>query len=94
MDIVVNEIRRPVIFVKKLTKTEFNNLTKLSGTSSPKYLTRYSTSFQVYTTVNGCIEIADTLSVNSDKEILCFTYDDFLTRWSEYKLWMILQNTQ
>ena len=84
-------MKRPVIFVKKLTQEEFNNLAKLSDSFAARHVSQLTSSVQLYTDLYGSLEIADTLSVNSDEEILCFTYDDFLTHWSEYKLWLLLE---
>lgn len=91
MATTVNEVRRPVIFVKKLTQEEFNNLAKLSDSFAARNVSELTKTVQLYTDIYGSLDIADTLSVNSDEEILCFTYDDFLTHWSEYKLWLLLQ---
>lgn len=90
MATVINEVRRPVIFVKKLTQVEFNNLAKLSDSFTARHISQLTSSVQLYTDIYGSLYIADTLSVNSDEEILCFTYDDFLSHWEQYKLWLML----
>ncbi len=87
---VVNTPKRQVIFVKKLTQVEFNNLAKLSGSFAARHLSELTSTVQLYTDRYGYLDIADTVSVDSDEEILCFAYDDFLANWEQYKLWLLL----
>lgn len=91
MDTIVNTVKRPVIFVNKLTQVEFNNLAKLSNSFTTRNVSELTKTVQLYTDIYGSLDIAYTLSVNSNEEILCFNYADFLTHWNEYKLWLLLQ---
>ena len=90
MDNVVNNQRRPVIFVKKLTQVEFNNLAKLSGSFAARHLSELTSTVQLYTDRYGYLDIADTVSVDSNEEILCFNYDGFMTQWEQYRLSQLL----
>ena len=86
----MNAIKRPLIFLKDLPEHELTNLISLInfygiyGHTLPQDL-------QIFTHKSGSLDTADDLTVDEIDEVVCFTYDDFLTRWSEYKLWLLLQ---
>ena len=84
-------MKRPMIFIEDLSQSEIESLKKLSEYSSLKDFYKCA---QVYTRTDG--SLADTYSSTVDKreEVVCTTYEEFLTKWEQYKLWLILQNTQ
>ena len=90
MDTIVNEVRRPVIFVKKLTQEELNELGNRSSSLTVRDVSEYSKSVQIYTTKDGALNLANTVAVDSDEEILCFNYDGFMTQWEQYRLSQLL----
>lgn len=86
----VNTPKRPVIFVRNLFQEELNDLGNRSSSLTVRDLSEYSKNIQIFTSKDGALNLANTVAVNSDKEILCFNYDDFLARWEQYKLWILL----
>lgn len=45
---------------------------------------------QVYTYTDGTLQIADTPSISRQHECECKSYDEFITKWEQYKLWVML----
>ena len=80
-----------MIFIKGLSESQIEHLKSLTEYGSLKNFSRCT---QVYTYTDGALEIAYASTVNKIEEIQCKTYDEFLTKWEQYRLWMILQNTQ
>ena len=73
-------MKRPIIFLKGLPSHELISLSKILPQN-----------IQVYTHRDGSLDVADDTTVDGNEEIVCTTYDEFLTCWSEYKLWLLLE---
>ena len=84
-------MKRPMIFIEDLSQSEIESLKKLSEYSSLKDFYKYD---QVYTRTDGSLVVAYSSTVDKRGEVVCTTYEEFLTKWEQYKLWLILQNTQ
>ena len=80
-------MKRPMIFISGLTQPEIENLKALSEYSSLK---SFSKCTQVYTYSDGTLEIAYASIIDKKEETQCTTYEEFLTKWEQYKLWLIL----
>ena len=87
-------IKRPVLFVCHLNKKQLLSLIKHSDDFINSYAGEYPTDMQVFVQTDGTVKLLFSYTVDRDEEILCTTYDEFLTKWEQYRLWMILQNTQ
>ena len=81
-------MKRPMIFIKGLNQPEIENLKALSEYSSLKSFSKFT---QVYTRSNGSLGIAYDSIIDKKEETQCTTYEEFLTKWEQYKLWLILQ---
>ena len=92
---VADGIKKPVIFVNTLSENELKKLAKKAGKHEQvfSFISSHTPSSQIFTYANGDLGIADSPVVNKF-EILCTNYDEFISRWGQYKLWLILQNTQ
>ena len=88
-------IKRPVIFINSLSKDELKKLAKKAGKHEHvfSFISKHTVSSQIFTYANGDLGIAESPVVNK-YEVLCTSYYDFITRWEQYRLWMILQDTQ
>ena len=84
-------MKRPMIFIKGLSQQQIEHLKSLTGYGSLK---NFSKCTQVYTYTGGTLAIAYASVVNREEEVICTSYEEFLTKWEQYKLWMVLQNTQ
>ena len=91
---VTDVIKRPVIFVSHLSKQQLLKLAKNSYDSVNKYAGEYPTDMQVFILRDGTVNVIFSYTVDREEEVLCTDYDDFIAKWEQYKLWMILQNTQ
>ena len=80
-------MKRPMIFISDLNQPEIENLKALSEYSSLK---NFSKCNQVYTRSNGSLGIVYASIIDKKEEVLCKTYEEFLTKWEQYKLWLIL----
>ena len=85
----MNKIKRPLIFLRDLPGHELislNNLIgfyKIYGGTLPQDL-------QIFTHKSGHLDTADDTTVDDNEEIVCTTYDEFLSHWNHYKLWVLL----
>ena len=84
-------MKRPMLFISSLSQSQIEHLKSLLGYKHPKVFSKISKETQVFTYSDGTLEFADTPNVNPKEEIVCTTYDEFLTCWSEYKLWLLLE---
>ena len=84
-------MKRPMIFIEDLSQSEIESLKKLSEYSSLKDFYKCAL---VYTRTDGSLAVAYSSTVDKREEAVCTTYEEFLTKWEQYKLWLILQNTQ
>ena len=84
-------MKRPMLFISSLSQPQIEHLKSLSDYKYSKYFSKISKDTQVYTYSDGTLELADNPSVDPEEEIICTTYDEFLTCWSEYKLWLLLE---
>ena len=84
-------MKRPMIFISGLNQQQIEHLKSLSDYKYIENFSKISKDTQVYTYSDGTLEIADNSVVVPKEEIVCTTYDEFLTRWSEYKLWLLLE---
>lgn len=84
-------MKRPMLFISSLSQSQIEHLKSLSDYEYSKYFSKISKETQVYTYSDGTLELADKPNVDLEEEIVCTTYDEFLTCWSEYKLWLLLK---
>ena len=84
-------MKRPMIFIEDLSQSEIESLKKLSEYSSLKDFYKYD---QVYTRTDGSLVVAYSSTVDKREEAVCTTYEEFLTKWGEYRLWVTLQSIQ
>ena len=96
MDDATNGIKRPVIFVKNLNESQLIQLAKKAGKHEHvfAYTGLHTMLTQIFTYTNGDLGIAESPVINEEYEVLCTSYDEFVSSWEQYKLWTILQNTQ
>lgn len=87
-------IKRPVIFVCHLNKKQLFSLIKNSDDFINSYAGEYPTDMQVFVQTDGTVKLLFSYTVDREEEVICTNYDDFIAKWEQYKLWMILQNTQ
>ena len=80
-------MKRPMIFIKGLNKPQLEHLKSLTEYGSLK---NFSKCTQVYTYTDGILEIAYASAVNREEEVICTSYEEFLTKWEQYKLWILL----
>lgn len=85
----MNTIKRPLIFIKDLPDYELDNLFNLINFYE-KYEEPYPKNIQIFTQLDGSLDIVDSLVVDEVDEIVCTTYDEFLSHWNHYKLWVLL----
>ena len=83
-------MKRPMIFIKGLTQKELNQLMELSDFDNLNDLPEITQYTQVYTYTDGTLQIADTPSISRHHECECKSYDEFITKWEQYKLWVML----
>ena len=81
-------MKRPLIFLKALSQPQLEHLGSLSGYNDLKEFSQYT---QLYTRTNGSLEVAYSSTVHKVEEIKCNNYQEFLTKWEQYKLWLLLQ---
>ena len=84
-------MKRPMLFISSLSQSQIEHLKSLLGYKHSKVFSKISKETQVFTYSDGTLEVADTPNVYPEEEIVCTTYDEFLTCWSEYKLWLLLE---
>lgn len=86
----VVKLKRPVIFVCHLNKKQLFSLIKNSDDFINSYAGEYPTDMQVFVQTDGTAKLLFSYTVDRDEEILCTTYDDFITRWEQYRLSQLL----
>ena len=84
-------MKRPMIFINGLNQSQIDYLKTLSEYQYIENFSKISKYTQVYTCSDATLEVVNNPSVEPKEEILCTTYDEFLTCWSEYKLWLLLE---
>lgn len=84
-------MKRPMIFIKGLNQSQIDYLKTLSEYQYIENFSKISKDTQIYTYSDGTLEVVNTPNVDPKEEIVCTTYDEFLTCWSEYKLWLLLE---
>ena len=89
METTMNTIKRPLIFLRDLPEHELNSLNTLI-----EFYTIYGEflpqDLQIFTHKSGYLDTADDITVDRLEEIVCTSYDEFLTYWNQYKLWALL----
>lgn len=95
MATTVNIMKRPVIFVNSLSKDELKKLAKKAGKHEQVFslISTHTVYSQIFTYANGDLGIAESFVVNK-YEVLCTSYDEFIPKWEQYKLWLTLQSIQ
>ena len=84
-------MKKPLIFLEALSQSQLEHLGSLSGYGNLKEFSQYT---QLYTHTDGSLEVAYSSAVHKVEEVKCNNYQEFITKWEQYKLWLILQNTQ
>lgn len=90
METTMNTIKRPVIFVKNLSHEEAVTLFDVLINSDLIDLSEIIDTTQIFTLHDAKLDIVHSTNVFEDEEILCTTYDDFITRWEQYRLSQLL----
>jgi len=83
-------MKRPMIFIRDLNQSQIDYLKTLSEYQHIENFSKISKDTQIYTYSDGTLEVVNTPNVDPKEEIVCTTYDEFLTCWSEYKLCLLL----
>ena len=84
-------MKRPMIFINGLNHSQIDYLKTLSEYQHIENFSKISKDTQVYTHRDGTLEVVNNPSVDPKEEIVCTTYEEFLTKWDQYKLWLLLQ---
>ena len=83
-------MKRPMIFIKGLSQSQLQHLETLSDYKHGRLFSQITSNTQVYTFSDGTLEIADNPVIDRYEEVVCTSYEDFLTKWEQYKLWILL----
>ena len=83
-------MKRPLIFISGLTQKELNQLMELSDFDNLNALLEISQYTQVYTYTDGTLQITDAPFISRQHECECKSYDEFITKWEQYKLWLLI----
>ena len=84
-------MKRPMLFISSLSQSQIEHLKTLSEYQYIEYFSKISKETQVFTYSDGTLDVVNSSNVYPEEEIVCTTYDEFLTCWSEYKLWLLLE---
>lgn len=84
-------MKRPMIFISGLNQQQIEHLKSLSDYKYVNIFSRVSINTQVYTYSDGTLEIADNPVSDKYQEVICTSYEEFLTKWEQYRLWVMLQ---
>lgn len=84
-------MKQPLIFLEFLSQSQLEYLASLSGYVNLEEFSQHS---QLYTRTNGSLGVAYSHVVDEAEEIKCNNYQEFLTKWEQYKLWLTLQSIQ
>ena len=91
MDTTTDAMKRPVIFIKNLSQEDIADLCRYSEKFKSWYEDDYHNSAQIYIYKSGRLGVANSISVYETFEVICTTYQEFITKWGEYRLWLMLQ---
>ena len=83
-------MKRPMIFIKGLSGSQIEYLKSLSDYNHPNFFSKVDSNTQVYTYSDGTLEVVNNSYVDKDEEYLCTTYEEFLSKWEQFKLWLML----
>ena len=86
----VVKLKRPVIFVCHMNKKQLFSLIKNSDDFINSYAGEYPTDMQVFVQTDGTVNLLFSYTVDREEEVLCTSYDDFISKWEKYKLWLLL----
>ena len=84
-------MKRPLILLKALSQPQLEHLGSLSRYANLKEFSQYT---QLYTRTDGSLGVVYSSAVHKVEEIKCNNYQEFITKWEQYKLWLTLQSTQ
>ena len=84
-------MKRPMLFISSLSQSQIEHLKSLSEYKYIEYFSKISKETQVFIYSDGTLDVVNSPNVYPEEEIVCTTYDEFLTCWSEYKLWLLLE---
>ena len=87
-------MKRPVILFKDLSQEDIKSLCNYSEEFKSRYKGLYNNPTQIFVYKSGRLGFINYDTVYVEFEVICTTYQEFLTKWGEYRLWLILQNTQ
>ncbi len=91
MATTANTMKRPVIFIKNLSQEDIADLCRYSENFKSWYEDDYHNSAQIYIYKSGRLGVANSISVYETVEVICTTYQEFITKWEQYRLWVMLQ---
>lgn len=86
----VVKLKRPVIFVCHLNKKQLLSLIKHSDDFINLYAGEYPTDMQVFVQTDGTVNLLFSYTVDREEEIVCTSYDEFITQWDQYRLSQLL----
>ena len=86
----VVKLKRPVIFVCHLNKKQLLSLIKHSDDFINLYAGEYPTDMQVFVQTDGTVNLLFSYTVDREEEVLCSSYDDFISKWDQYRLSILL----
>lgn len=86
----VVKLKRPVIFVCHLNKKQLLSLIKRSDDFINLYAGEYPTDMQVFVQTDGTVNLLFSYTVDREEEVLCSSYDDFISKWDQYRLSILL----
>ena len=86
----VVKLKRPVIFVCHLNKKQLLSLIKHSDNFINLYAGEYPTDMQVFVQTDGTVNLLFSYTVDREEEVLCSSYDDFISKWEQYRLSILL----
>lgn len=86
----VVKLKRPVIFVCHLNKKQLLSLIKHSDDFINLYAGEYPTDMQVFVQTDGTVNLLFSYTVDREEEVLCSSYDDFIAKWEQYRLSILL----
>ena len=86
----VVKLKRPVIFVCHLNKKQLLSLIKRSDDFINLYAGEYPTDMQVFVQTDGTVNLLFSYTVDREEEVLCSSYDDFISKWEQYRLSQLL----
>lgn len=83
-------MKRPMIFIKGLNQSQLEHLKTLSNYKYIKNFLKITNNTQVYTRSDGTLKIVNNPGIDKDEEDVCSTYEEFLSKWEQFKLWVML----